>query len=213
MDHVHNLKHKELYEWYNQQDNPKCKWTVFASRVVRYWYTKEDAINPKKLDRGKLGSDLRHKQYKSIVDSNGRVCRKCWEYKTFDKFHRTKASYSWYTSCCKECRNKQKAEYRARTWYAKDHEYKKKTRTLNVWEYIALDKPTMKDGILRENTFRIIDYKYKKWYTMESCLDWHIEKIDTWDNKNKKRFYRIDKPIELTKELDLYGDAMSPSGY
>jgi hypothetical protein len=51
--------------------------------------------------------------------------------------------------------------------------------------------------MIRENSFKVIDYKNRKWYTIQSCLDWHIENIDTNDNKGSKKFYRIDKPIQL----------------
>jgi len=36
MKNTHALKHKELYERYQKQDDPKAKRSAFASRVLRY---------------------------------------------------------------------------------------------------------------------------------------------------------------------------------
>lgn len=194
---IHNLKHKELYARYTNYTWDKCKRSVFASRVTRYWYTKEKAIVKTRYDKWDNGTQLRYKIYNSVVDDNGRVCRDCWEYKTWDKFCRSKNTRSWYTPNCYECRNKRKREYRLKTWNAKDREYKLKKRKLIIWEYIALLNPWILNWMIRENSFKVIDYKNRKWYTIQSCLDWHIEKIDTNDNKGSKKFYRIDKPIQL----------------
>jgi hypothetical protein len=45
------------------------------------------------------------------------------------------------TSQCKECRNKYKAEYRAKTNHQKDREYKQRKRKLTIGEQIALEQP------------------------------------------------------------------------
>ena len=41
---IYNLKHKELYEWYNNQPEPKVKRAKFSNRIFQYWYSKEDAL-------------------------------------------------------------------------------------------------------------------------------------------------------------------------
>ena len=49
---------------------------------------------------------------KTEIKENWRVCSKCLIFKTWEFFHIDKQNKYWYTPCCKECRNKQKAIYR-----------------------------------------------------------------------------------------------------
>ena len=164
---IHNLKHKELYEWYNNQPEPKVKRAKFSSRVIQYWYSKEDAI--KDIDYLKLG---KRKRYWTIVEENWRVCSRCKQFKEWNMFARTKDGINGRTSNCKQCRNEMKREYRLKTWYAKDHEYKKNKRVLSIWDQIYF----------QDDVWEVLDYKHKKWYTVKSILNWTEKKISTMDN-------------------------------
>lgn len=190
---VHNLKHKELYERYNKQEWEKSKRTVFSSRVLLYWYTREQAL----LNDSKL-SESRLKRYGSELDENWRVCRKCWIYKTYDMFSKNKAVINWYTSTCKECRNKYKAEYRARTDYKIDRLYKKNKRHLKNWEQIYF----------QDDIRTVIDYKIKKWYTVKSVLNWTERIISTSDNhyrtnNNCVRFRKLNNILIVKTNEEL----------
>ena len=44
---ANNLKHKELYKWYNEQPDPKPIRSKFMTRVIRYKRTKEESIKLK----------------------------------------------------------------------------------------------------------------------------------------------------------------------
>ena len=68
-----------------------------------------------------------------------------------------------------------KAEYRKRTQYAKDHEYKKNKRNLKEWDQIYFQND------IRE----VIWYKTKKWYTVKSVLNGVLKQISTSDNHYK----------------------------
>lgn len=148
MWNLNNLKHKELYEWYQKQDDPKAKRSIFANRVLQYWYSKEDALNPESLIK-----EERRKRYWTIITENWRVCSRCKKLKAWNEFARNKEWINWYTCNCKECRNEMKADYRKRTQYAKDHEYKKNKRNLKEWDQIYFQND------IRE----VIWYKTKKW--------------------------------------------------
>ena len=103
MKNTNALKHKELYERYQQQPEPKAKRNYFSLRVLRYWYTKEKAI----IDKNYL-SESRLERYWSKIEQNWRICRKCWVFKERKDFSKNRAVSYWYTSTCKECRNKKK---------------------------------------------------------------------------------------------------------
>ena len=170
MWNLNNLKNKELYEWYQKQDNPKAKRSVFASRVLRYWYSKEESLNPESIQK-----EWKRKRYWTIIKENWRVCSRCKKFKIREEFARTRYWINWRTCNCKECRNEMKAEYRKRTQYAKDHEYKKNKRNLKEWDQIYFQND------IRE----VIWYKTKKWYTVKSVLNGVLKQISTSDNHYK----------------------------
>lgn len=67
------------------------------------------------------------KKYKLKIDEEWRECSNCWIYKIWNLFSRDyrKQSNKKYTSQCKECRNKKKAEYRwTLQWQIKSRNYK-----------------------------------------------------------------------------------------
>ena len=200
MWNLNNLKNKELYERYQKQDDPKAKRSVFASRVLRYWYSKEDAINPESLLK-----EWKRKRYWTIIKENWRVCSRCKKFKIREEFSRTRDWINWRTCNCKECRNEMKAEYRKRTQYAKDHEYKKNKRNLEEWDQIYFQND------IRE----VIWYKTKKWYTVKSVLNGVLKQISTSDNHYKPnnhcvRFRKLwsilkvktNEQIQMEKELE-----------
>lgn len=195
MGNLNNLKHKELYQWY--QDYPysiKATWVVFSQRVLRYWIPKERAIKREQC--------MTMRRIKTKYDDKWRICTHCWEYKLWSEFAKTRACKLWYTSDCKECRNKRKKEYRARPdTRDKELAYKKKVRTLEIWSYISFREPIEIDWMLREDINKVISYKFKKWYKIQSVHTWEIRTLDTNDNKrtnqNSKYFYIVDKPTEF----------------
>ena len=192
---IYNLKHKELYEWYNNQPEPKVKRAKFSNRIFQYWYSREDAIK----DVNWMSLKKRTKNW-IIIKENWRVCSKCKQFKEWNCFARTKKWINWYTCNCKECRNKAKAEYRKRTNYAKDHEYKKNKRNLTIWDQIYF----------QDDVWEVLDYKHKKWYTVKSILNWTEKKISTMDNHHSinnscVRFTKLKSllRVKTTEQLKL----------
>ena len=191
MKNLNNLKHKELYAWYENQEWDKPKWSVFSGRVLRYNIPKEEAIQNKSFL-----SEWKLRMYWSIIDDKWRVCTKCWEYKERDKFAKSVSWVNKHTCNCKECRNKMKADYRKRTQYAKDHEYKIKKRKLNQWDQIYF----------QDDIREVISYRVKKWYLVKSLLNWTEREISTSDNHYKPnnkcvRYKKLIKCLDVeTKE-------------
>lgn len=196
---VKHLKHKELYYWYQEQSQPKSKRVVFCSRVVRYWYDKEKALQIENLH-----SEKTLKRYWSVIGEDGRVCNKCKQYKQRDFFARSKVWVKWHTSICKECRNKTHQEYRLNWWYKKDQEFKKRKRKLNKWDQIYFQNEIWEVG----------EYKNKKWYTVKSIMNWTERRISTMDNHNRHntncvRFTKLETPVIL-KESEKGEEAIKP---
>lgn len=195
---LNHLKYKDLYERYQNYAWEKCKYNTFAARVTRYWYSKEDAISINNYILGTLWSKLRYKRYNSVVDENGRVCRGCWVYKTWDKFWKNKQQKNWYTSRCLECRNLKKKEYRKANKCAKDKEYRNWRRNLAIGDQIYF----------QDDIWDVISYKYKKWYTVRSILNWWERIICTWDNHHVKgnhcvRFRKLVHKLEVKTVEEL----------
>lgn len=69
----HNVKHPELLAWYRSYNEEKCRYSVFICCVVRYWYTREEAITPKSL--------IGKRKIKTEIRENGRVCTVCGVFK------------------------------------------------------------------------------------------------------------------------------------
>lgn len=193
--HVNNLKHVQLYEWYLQQPDPKCKRSKFCARVMRYWYDKSAALTTESV--------YKEKRIKHIVyDSDGRVCNKCKQYKKRNLFARSKTWFMKHTPICKECRNKYHTEYRLKTWYEKDHEYKYRKRKLNIWDQVYFNSQ------IRE----VIDYRNNRWYWVKSIVSGEKRRIDTNDNPistthNVVRFVKLidkivlEQPKEIQQEI------------
>lgn len=168
---IRHLVYKDLYERYLKQEEPKPKRTTFSSRVIRYWIDKEQALTTENLlSYGK------RKKFWSIIREDWRVCSVCKEFKKREEFSKDKQNKSWYTSNCKECRNKYKLKWRKETGYIKDRRYKENKRNLKVWEQIYF----------QDDIREVISYKYKKWYTVKSILNWYERIIDTNDNHYTK---------------------------
>lgn len=188
---VRHLKHKELYEWYQQQPQPKAIRVNFRERVIRYWYDRDSALNPTE--------DIwRAKRCKHIVyDDNGRVCNKCWEYKKRELFANSKAWFKRHTSVCKECRNSYHREFREKTNHEWDRKYKLEKRHLERWDQIYF----------HNEIWEVKEYRNKKWYTVVSIMTWAERVISTSDNHNRRnnncvRFVKLKNPIVMmvTKE-------------
>ena len=198
------LKNKELYERWLKQEWDKAKWSLFASRVLRYWYSREKALLNKRFDKWELWSQLRFKQYQSIIKEDWRVCTDCWKFKTRDKFCISRSASTWHTPNCYDCRNERKRQYRNEHGRAVDRAYKNYKRKLNIGDQIYFNSD------IRE----VLDYKYRKWYTVKSILNWTERRISTSDNhyvRNNScvRFIKLEYLLkvktteELEKEQDL----------
>ena len=189
----HNVKYPELLAWYRSYEWEKCKYTVFMSRVIRYWYSKEEAITPKSL--------LGKRKIKTEIREDGRVCTVCGKFKFRDEFVRTKGTTTGRTPNCKDCRNEMKKSYREKNWYAKDKEYKQRTRKLMIWSYIAFLNPVTIDWAPRENVREVVGYQLKKGYQLKSVYTWAYRTLDTNDNRKVSQnclpYYRVDAPIQL----------------
>ena len=178
------MKHIELYQWYKKQPKPKCKRAKFCARVVRYGYDREKALTTDNLQ-----SDKMLKRYGSEIWEDGRVCNKCREYKLRDYFARSKVWVNWYTSICKECRNKQHKEYRINWWYEKDHEYKMRKRKLKPYEKIMFNW----------EVYSVIGYTYKKWYRIIGKNE--TRNISLGDNKTSAKITKYNE-----RKPNLYTD-------
>lgn len=189
----HNVKYPELLAWYRAYEWEKCKYRIFMSRVIRYWYSKEEAITPKSL--------IGKRKIKTEIREDGRVCTVCWQFKFRDEFARTKGTTTGRTPNCKDCRNEMKKSYREKNWYAKDKEYKLRTRKLTIWSYIAFLNPVYIDWAPRENVRQIVGYQMKKGYELKSVHTWAYRTLDTNDNRKVSQnclpYYRVDAPIQL----------------
>jgi len=179
-----HVKRSELLMRYRNYKKEKCKQSVFIARVTRYWYSKTKAIRLWDC------RDWKH-LLKSEIKEDWRVCVRCWQFKPWDLFSKDKQFRMWYTSDCKECRNKIHQEHRNKDHHSKDHEYKIRKRKLQIGDKIAFLKPIIIDDILREDVWKVICYQMKKWYTIESIYTKKIRQLDTWDNATSPKFYKI----------------------
>jgi hypothetical protein len=62
---------------------------------------------------------------------------------------------------------------------------------LTIGEQIALEQPRYINWIPREDIYKVVEYKYKKWYLLQSIIDQTYKWIDTWDNPKSKKFYKV----------------------
>lgn len=184
-----NTKHKDLVIRYKEN---RVFWSAnypcFYWRVMRCWRTKEKAII-------RLHPVKKPNQIKSEVLEHGRVCTNCNIFKTWDLYCKSVWWVAWHTNNCKECRNKYKREFRAKTDYAKDREYKKKKRTLHIGDKIKLKDVTKVWDTYIHPVREVVKYEYKKWYTLYSQEHKVYRSLDTGDNKANKRnsvwFYHV----------------------
>ena len=179
-------KHIELVKYYHSYEWDKPNYTTFYTRVLVQWLSMEEAMNYQKTY-----------ERKTEVDDNWRVCAKCGEYKLRSEYHRYRQWVNHRTSQCAICRNEAKKTYRQKTNNSKDIEYRTKKRKLNEWDMIALEKPILHDWILREDRYKIIGYRYKKWYIGQSTLTGATRYISLWDNPKSAKIYRLIEWINL----------------
>lgn len=81
------------------------------------------------------------RQTKTLVTQAGRVCTCCLVKKVWKDFNIDKHNKFWYSSNCKECRNKMKQKYRDnKEVNEKELEYQKQYRETEIWKLkIQLD--------------------------------------------------------------------------
>lgn len=179
-------KRPELHERYDNQPQPKATRNNFRERVLKYWYTRQEALTPKRELR-------RQKRNEHIVrDENWRVCSICKTYKPRDEFSYNKVWFHQRNCGCKECKNKAHREYRIRTNHAKDQEYKIRKRKLNIWDQIYFNWQ------IRE----VIEQKPNKWYIVKSITSEDERRISTSDNHNKEntncvRFVKLQEKVQF----------------
>ena len=197
--HDRNIKHHALLAFYRGFDWEKCSYRTFMSRVTRYGFSKEEAMKKERFSWKWM--------IKWEIQENWRECSKCGIFKEWTDFPRDLSSKHRYCSNCKECRNKTKAETRKLTHRKKDKEYEAKARKLTIWEYIAFLNPLFIDGVPREDVREVVGYQFKKGYSIRSIHTWLYRTLDTGDNqkvnKNSRRFYRVDAPIELIPQEEI----------
>lgn len=174
---THHIKHPELIERYRSFEWKKTTYRNFLNRVLNQLYEKEKAI----IDTCYTGK----RKIKWTFDNNWRECTNCKEYKEWKLFAKMKSWIHWRAPNCLECRRDKKRAYREKTNYEKDHEYKERTRKLEIWSIIMITQEAEKD--LLELWYiqkrKVINYKFKKWYTIQSEQTRKIRTIDTNDNK------------------------------
>lgn len=182
-----HVKHHELLEFWYSYPGPKCKYLTYLNRATRYWYSKEEAIH---IDPKPMWQIVQSRH-----DEFGRVCMKCGTYRLYDQFHR-RNHRSWhmnYSSQCKICRNTQRQETRKITNYAKDKEYRDRTRKLEIWQIIVLW--LLKDSnwmVYWEDKWKVLWYQKRKWYLIKNVVTWAEKRIDTGNNPNStKILYKI----------------------
>ena len=191
---ANNIKHKELNQFYHEYDWPKIWYTTYLWRVLRYWYSKEMAIN-------KYAKLLWKHMIKSAVDDKGRVCVKCNEYKIWSEFARSATWYKFRTSSCKQCRNKYKKEYRMATNNKKDKEYKSKTRNLEIWQYIHFWIVKINWTVQLMEYWKVVEKKPMQAYKLKSITTWYFCRLDPTEwNPNYKKFYHGDN-LTISKIL------------
>ena len=177
------VKYKELNDFYRNHTDPKVLYNTFKTRILTYKYTdREKAITEK------LYTSRRQNKW---IDEDGRICTKCKQRKPRNMFAYTKATVCHMTSKCKECRNAEHRELRKRQWWLVDKARKDKQRKLIIGEKIALAQPRYINWLPREDIYQVVDYKYKRWYLLQSTIDWIYTWIDTWNNPKSKKFYRL----------------------
>lgn len=176
-----NIKHHKQLEYYHSYIWDKPSYSVFFARIHQQWLPYEEAIKTETLKWKHL--------IKTKIDENWRICTNCLKYKPRNEFSRTKIWLTKRTPDCLECRNKRKREYRERTQYKKDHEYKTKHRKLDIWTIIIMEKERYIDWIPREDRYEVIKYKFKQWYMIRSLIDWIYKWIDLNDNWTRPKFY------------------------
>jgi len=162
---LNNLKYKTEYEYYNSYCWDKVRYWLYRERFLK-WISKEKAIIPWNLrTQGK-------------IKENWRICNKCWLFKEWSEYSKSKNKY---TTTCKECRNKVKAEYR------KTQHWKQMAKNHHI-KYRA-------------------DYKKLK-HEREKSKEWRIKNKEhlilsrrKWFQENKKDIQERHKKTEYEKYL------------
>ena len=187
------IKNIELYKRYKEYVWEKPKRPTFRERVLKYWYTKREAIDPKRdIRRSKRNKHIKR-------DEKGRVCNSCNEYKEREEYSYNKVWFHQRNGTCKKCKNQFHQEYRNKGGREKDKEYKEKKRKLNIWEQVYFNNE------IRE----VQGYQYKKWYTVKSIINGTERRLDTNDNtigvnRNCVRFSKLKEKITINQETDFY---------
>ena len=178
---AYHIKRKEQLNYYHSYVWDKCSYPVFFARIHKHWYSYEEAINPESMK-------WKH-MIKTEIKEDWRVCTKCLVFKPRNKFSKTKSTTTRRSADCLECRRKRKQEYRKKTNYNKDHEYKKIRRKLEIWTIITMEKERYIDWLPREDKWIVEKYEFKKWYLIKSLIDWIYKRIDLWDNGTRPKFF------------------------
>lgn len=129
-------------------------------------------------------------QLKTSYDENGRVCTSCNQYKERQFYCKMSNGIKRKSPNCLECRNIKKRLYREKTKYTKDREYKKRIRRMDLWINIILLWEEKKDLEVywKIQKRKVLNYKFKKWYTIKSNITWYYRCISLGCNKNSVKY-------------------------
>ena len=85
--------HGEIMKYWTAYKMQKSSYSVFYSRIKRYWCSFSEAIKPTYL----------HLRWVTIT-TKGRTCNKCKQYKQFHEFCKDKSQVHGYSYDCIQCR-------------------------------------------------------------------------------------------------------------
>jgi len=178
-----NLKHIHIRQYYKNYQWDKCSYSRYYARVKRWWY-KIDSIE-----------NVKYKNWikpKNLTDENGRICNQCKVYKPRCDYMKNMSWHNFKDNVCRECKNQNHREYR-KTNKHKDQEYKQRKRKLKIDQIISFGKIIEIDWLPREETRKVISYKFKRWYKIQNQLTKEIKSFDTteWNPKYLK-FYKVE---------------------
>lgn len=185
-----NIKYHEQLAFYHSFVGDKCPYRTFSARVQK-WLPYDWAIQ-------KENRKWKH-LVKGLITDTGRECTKCKVMKPRSEYNKNYTAWlNFRQPYCKVCQSIMKKEYRKKTWYLKDKQYKEHRRKLAIGQKIAFCEPMIVKWLPREVIREVQSYEKKKWYLLYSSLLKEYTRLSTSDNHNHpqnklcKRFYIVE---------------------
>lgn len=124
----------------------------------------------------------------------GKFCTNCERWKELTEFHRDKYTRDGYTYHCKQCRNDYHQDYRVKTNYEKDREWKHEVRSSESYRKMEYKKHT---EYTRKNSKKFADYMKKR--RLEETPEEKKIRLDKMRVKGRKYKYKakIEKILTL----------------